>query len=104
MVVAALGGDEDVVGLEVPMDDSVEVGVVDRAADLREDAEEVARAFVGGEAGGRPVVEWDAVHELHDDCELAVPERLGLKDRDDVGVAQAGGDLGLALGADALAG
>jgi hypothetical protein len=71
---ASVGGDEDVVGLEVAVDDAVEVGVVDAGADLHEGAEEAESSLLGGVARGLPGVDGHAVDELHDDGDASVGE------------------------------
>jgi hypothetical protein len=90
---AAVAADEHVVRLEVAVDDAGVVGGGEAAARPEEQRDDVApRARPGGE----PLLELDAVDELHRDPH-AIAGRPDVEHADDVGVREARERLGLAL-------
>ena len=86
----AVGGDEDVAGLEVAVDDEVLVGVLDGGADLAQELEALgdAEALRGGVAG-----DGDAVHVLHHDVGLPRGGDAAVEEGGDVLVGERGEDL-----------
>ena len=86
----AVGGDEDVAGLEVAVDDEVLVGVLDGGRDLAQEREARAQGeAVGGGVGG----DGDAVDVLHDEVRLAVGGDAAVEQGGDVPVVEVGEDL-----------
>ena len=92
----ALGGDQDVGGLDVAVDDALAVRVVQRVADL---AMMMVERLRGVEAGAvDDLVEIGALDELHDEVEVAFARGLAeVVDGDDARVAELGEGAGFAL-------
>ena len=90
-VVAGLGGDQDVRGLHIAVDEASGVRCVERACDLRDQREGLRRSEW-------PSLEEDlhvlALDEAHRDEDPPVG-LTGLIDRDDVRVVERGGKLRL---------
>jgi len=98
----AVGGDEQVLGRDVAVDDrqrgavdvAERVGVVQALACLGEDAGGEGQAARVARRGGGEGVPGDAVEVLHDQVELAAV-LAQLEDRAQVGVGEARGDTAL---------
>ena len=104
--------DHDVVGLEVAVADAAAVRERDRVEDLEEHVEQpeqvlvldrrgdqepaLVDAIVGRAERDDQVVEGAALDQLHAEVGLLVLVERELVDRDDVGVVELAGDLGLA--------
>ena len=87
-----VGGDQDVRRLDVAMDDTVRVGVVEGRGEVAEDAQELlcVHAVLPDQVGERPP--GDVLHHDQD----AVVARDRVEDRDEVRVEQRGSDPRLA--------
>ena len=91
---------QDVLGLDVPVDHLVAVGVVERGGDLPGDGQRLGQGQLP--LALEPLPQRAAFHVGHD-VEEEAAGLAGIVDRQDVGVGQAGGELDLAeepVGAD----
>ena len=89
--------DDDVVGLEVAVDEARRVGGGEALAGLQHHGEHLAPRTL---AGAQPPAQRLALHEFHDEVDLAL-ELADLVHADDVGVGEPGHRLGLAVQAGA---
>ena len=100
----ALAIDDDVAGLEVAVDDALEVGGADGLADLDEHAEGVVDIAPGaGLDAGHIDVQRGAGDVVHHEVGEALVGCAAVVDGDDAGVVELAQDLGLALEAGVLA-
>ncbi|MBK7367059.1 MAG: hypothetical protein IPJ04_03880 [Candidatus Eisenbacteria bacterium] len=93
----ALGGDEDVLGLQVAMHDALRVRVLHRVGDAREHGDAISRRR---HALGSPAPEGHTVHELHHEIGRGGAPFAGLarvEHARDAGMVEPREDRGLAL-------